>query len=602
MTITAIATAPLSRRIWDMKYRFKRPDGTPVDNSIEASWQRVADALAAVEDDPEHWAERFMAVLSGYRFLPAGRILAGAGTDRRVTLFNCFVMGRLPDDMGGIFAHLREAALTLQYGGGIGYDFSTLRPAGSTVSGVGADASGPVSFMDVWDTMCRTIMSAGSRRGAMMGTLRCDHPDIEAFIDAKRSAGRLRNFNLSVLATDAFMAAVAEDAPWSLVFDGETRRTVQARDLWDRIMRATYDTAEPGVIFIDRINRANPLWYCEEITSTNPCGEQPLPPYGTCLLGSINLARLVRDPFTARAALDEAALDEVATTAVRMLDNVIDVSLYPLPEQQREALDKRRIGLGITGLADALIMCGVRYGSDQAVDLTDRWMRRLRRAAMASSIDLARKKGPFPLFDRARYLEGEGVRTLDEDLRAGIARHGIRNGLVMSVAPTGTISLFADNVSSGLEPVFSFTARRAVLDPDGSRRMETVSDHAWRLHRAVTGRDPDPGGAFVDVADLSPADHVAMQAVVQKYVDSAVSKTINVPEDMPFEAFKNVYRMAWESGCKGCTTYRPNPVSGAVLSPVDASTDTAAGVGDETCPACGRPVEPAVAGCERCAS
>lgn len=602
MTITAIASAPLSRRIWDMKYRFRGPDGTPVDNSIEATWRRVADALAAVEDDPEHWAERFMAVLSGYRFLPAGRILAGAGTDRRVTLFNCFVMGRLPDDMGGIFAHLREAALTLQYGGGIGYDFSTLRPAGSTVRGVGADASGPVSFMDVWDTMCRTIMSAGSRRGAMMGTLRCDHPDIEAFIDAKRRAGRLRNFNLSVLATDDFMAAVAEDAPWSLVFDGETRRTVRARDLWDRIMRATYDTAEPGVIFIDRINRANPLWYCEEIISTNPCGEQPLPAYGTCLLGSVNLARLVRDPFTTRAALDEAALDEVATTAVRMLDNVIDVSRYPLPEQQREARDKRRIGLGITGLADALIMCGVRYGSAQAVDLTDRWMSRLRRAAMASSIDLARRKGPFPLFDRARYLEGESVRTLDEDLRADIARHGIRNGLVMSVAPTGTISLFADNVSSGLEPVFSFTARRAVLDPDGSRRMETVSDHAWRLHRAVTGRDPDPGGAFVDVSDLTPADHVAMQAVVQKHVDSAVSKTINVPEDMPFDAFKDVYRMAWESGCKGCTTYRPNPISGAVLSPVDAATDTAAGGGDETCPTCGRPVEPAIAGCERCAS
>ncbi len=597
-----MAPTPLAGRIWDMKYRLKQPDGRPVDNSVEDTWRRVAKALAAVEDDAEHWAERFMAALSDYRFIPAGRILAGAGTRRRVTLFNCFVMGRLPDDMGGIFAHLREAALTLQFGGGIGYDFSTLRPAGAPVAGVGAEASGPVSFMDIWDTMCRTIMSAGSRRGAMMGTLRCDHPDIEAFIDAKRNAGRLRNFNLSVLVTDAFMNAVADDAAWPLVFDGAPWRTLRARDLWERIMRATYDIAEPGVIFIDRINRANPLWYAEEIIATNPCGEQPLPAYGTCLLGSINLVRLVRQPFTDRAALDQAALAEVASTAVRMLDNVIEVSRYPLSEQAREARDKRRIGLGITGLADALILCGVRYGSAQAVALTDRWMAALRRAATAASIDLAREKGPFPLFERERYLAGESVRALDEDLRAGIARHGIRNGLVMSVAPTGTISLFADNVSSGLEPVFSFNARRTMLDPDGSRRTETVSDHAWRLYRAVTGREPTPGGAFVDASTLTPAEHLAMQAVVQKHVDSAVSKTINVPENMPFAAFKDVYRLAWDSGCKGCTTYRPNPVSGAVLSAAEPAAEAAPEGAGETCPACGQPVEPAVAGCERCAS
>ncbi len=597
-----MAPTPLAGRIWDMKYRLKQPDGRPVDNSVEDTWRRVAKALAAVEDDAEHWAERFMAALSDYRFIPAGRILAGAGTRRHVTLFNCFVMGRLPDDMGGIFAHLREAALTLQFGGGIGYDFSTLRPAGAPVAGVGAEASGPVSFMDIWDTMCRTIMSAGSRRGAMMGTLRCDHPDIEAFIDAKRNAGRLRNFNLSVLVTDAFMNAVADDAAWPLVFDGAPWRTVRARDLWERIMRATYDIAEPGVIFIDRINRANPLWYAEEIIATNPCGEQPLPAYGTCLLGSINLVRLVRQPFTDRAALDQAALAEVASTAVRMLDNVIEVSRYPLSEQAREARDKRRIGLGITGLADALILCGVRYGSAQAVALTDRWMAALRRAATAASIDLAREKGPFPLFERERYLAGESVRALDEDLRAGIARHGIRNGLVMSVAPTGTISLFADNVSSGLEPVFSFNARRTMLDPDGSRRTETVSDHAWRLYRAVTGREPTPGGAFVDASTLTPAEHLAMQAVVQKHVDSAVSKTINVPENMPFAAFKDVYRLAWDSGCKGCTTYRPNPVSGAVLSAAEPAAEAAPEGPGETCPACGQPVEPAVAGCERCAS
>ncbi|WP_211364811.1 adenosylcobalamin-dependent ribonucleoside-diphosphate reductase [Roseospira marina] len=558
--------APIAHQIWDMKYRFKTPAGEPVDKSVDDTGWRVARALAAVESDPDYWAQCFKQALNDFRVLPAGRILAGAGTDRVVTLFNCFVMGTVPDTIDGIFAHLREAALTMQQGGGIGYDFSTLRPKGAPVHGVGADASGPLSFMDVWDAMCRTIMSAGSRRGAMMATLRCDHPDIEAFIEAKREPGRLRNFNLSVLVTDAFMAAVDTDDAWDLVFDGAVARTVRARDLWNRIMRATYDHAEPGVIFIDRINRQNNLWYCEHIQATNPCGEQPLPPYGTCLLGSVNLARLVLDPFTPDARLDTEALAALTATAVRMLDNVIDVSRYPLPEQQQEATSKRRIGLGITGLADALIQCGARYGSDAAVALTDHWMATLRRAAYAASIDLAREKGPFPLFDREAYLRGETIQALDEDLRAGIAEHGIRNALITSVAPTGTISLFADNVSSGLEPVFSFTYTRAVLQNDGSRREETVSDYAWRLYRARKGDDAPLTDAFVDAQSLAPRDHLVMQAVVQKYIDSAVSKTINVPEDLPFDAFQDVYWQAWQSGCKGCTTYRPNPVTGAVLS------------------------------------
>jgi len=934
--------APIAHQIWDMKYRFKTPGGEPVDKSVEDTWHRVATALAAVESDPDTWGRRFREALEGFRVLPAGRILAGAGTDRKVTLFNCFVMGTIADDMGAIFSHLREAALTLQQGGGIGYDFSTLRPKGAPVHGVGADASGPVSFMDVWDAMCRTIMSAGSRRGAMMATLRCDHPDIEQFIDAKREPGRLRMFNLSVLVSDAFMAAVQADAAWDLVFEGTVFRTVRARDLWGRIMRATYDHAEPGVIFIDRVNQRNNLWYCETIQATNPCvtaetwvhttegprqvadlvgrpftalvegrprqsdpegffptgrkpvlaldtvegwrvrltadhpvrvatrrtrdghetewrpagdltagdlvclhdhgtddprwdgegtaaegyligllvgdgtlktdkavlsawpgeqvvngtrerpgvqavmaaaleaarslphrsdfsgwvevpgrgevrmalgavktlaarydmtpgrktltdaieragpafqagvlrglfdadgsvqgtqekgvsirlaqsdadllrrvqrilarfgviarlylnrriagstvlsdgrggvrayptraqheliiaganlprylkhigfhdsekaarlkaalgaykralnrerfvarvarimpdgdadvfdvripgvnafdgnglwlhncGEQPLPPYGTCLLGSVNLARLVADPFTPDARLDTDALADLTATAVRMLDTVIEVSRYPLPEQRHEALTKRRIGLGITGLGDALIQCGARYGSPAAVALTDQWMATLRRAAYAASIDLAREKGPFPLFDRDKYLQGETIRALDDDLRAGIAEHGIRNALITSVAPTGTISLFADNVSSGLEPVFSFTFSRAVLQPDGTRREETVSDYAYRLYRALKGEDAPLTDAFVDAQALTPRDHLVMQAVVQKYIDSAVSKTINVPEDLPFEAFKDVYWQAWESGCKGCTTYRPNPVTGAVLS------------------------------------
>ncbi|MGH6948895.1 MAG: ribonucleotide reductase N-terminal alpha domain-containing protein, partial [Kiloniellales bacterium] len=336
-----------------MKYRLKSEAGEPLDRTLEESWRRVACALAAPEKDAAVWETRFYDALRDFRFLPAGRILAGAGTERNVTLFNCFVMGTIPDDMGGIFAHLREAALTLQQGGGIGYDFSTLRPKGAPVHGVGADASGPLSFMDVWDAMCRTIMSAGSRRGAMMATLRCDHPDIEAFIEAKQEPGRLRMFNLSVLVTDAFMTAVREDAPWELTFGGTTYRSLPARQLWDRIMRATYAYAEPGVIFIDRINQQNNLHYCETIHATNPCGEQPLPPYGACLLGSINLARLVEAPFDKTAALDLAELERLVPLAVRMMDNAIDCSRFPLPEQKNEAVAKRRIGLGITGLADA---------------------------------------------------------------------------------------------------------------------------------------------------------------------------------------------------------------------------------------------------------
>ncbi len=943
--------APISRQIWDMKYRFKRPaadvaageDRSPeiVDQSIEHSWRRVATALAEVEAPAvrEQWADRFYNALEGFRYLPAGRILAGAGTERSVTLFNCFVMGTVPDSMGGIFEMLKEAALTMQQGGGIGYDFSTIRPKGAPVKGVGADASGPLSFMDVWDAMCRTIMSAGSRRGAMMATLRCDHPDIEQFIEVKRDAARLRMFNLSVLITDPFMDAVKTDGSWDLVFDGAVYRTIRARDLWDRIMAATYAAAEPGVIFIDRINRLNNLNYCETIAATNPCvtaetwvlttngprqvaelvgrpfeavvdgrahastsdgffatgvkpvlrlstreghairltpnhrlrkivsrtrwrietewveaerlspgdeiqlhdhsaevswpgdgnegegyllglllgdgtlksdravlsvwpprvacggeaapvngvmraaetalrglghrsdfsgwwpiqgrdewrmstaglktlaerfgmkqgaktigdsierassgfqigflrglfdadgsvqgtqakgvsvrlaqsslttleavqrmlarlgiisgiyvdrrpaglsrlpdghggradyevkaqhelvvagatllrfadrigfndvdkktrltdrlagyrrapnrerflarvarieadgeeavfdctvpgvnafdanglyahncGEQPLPPYGACLLGSINLATLVKRPFEVDAELDEAALAELVPVAVRMMDNVVDVSRFPLEQQAREAKAKRRIGLGVTGLADALIMTGLVYGSPEAVQLTERWMASLRRHAYLASVELAKEKGAFPLFDADAYLGGEGTADLDDEVRAGIAAHGIRNALLTSIAPTGTISLFADNVSSGLEPVFSFTYDRTVIQRDGSKKTEEVSDFAYRLFRRLKGEHADLTSAFVDAQSLTPRDHVVMQAAVQKYVDSSISKTINCPEDIDFEAFKDVYLQAYESGCKGCTTYRPNDITGSVLA------------------------------------
>ena len=561
------APSPIALQIWDMKYRLKAPDGSPVDDDVAGSWRRVASALASVEaeDVRGEQEDAFFEAMSGYKFLPAGRILAGAGTERNVTLFNCFVMGTVPDDMGGIFDHLKEAALTMQAGGGIGYDFSTLRPKGARVKGVGADASGPLTFMDVWDAMCRTIMSAGHRRGAMMATMRCDHPDIEAFIEAKQEAGRLRMFNLSVLVSDAFMAAVKNDDAWELKFKGMVYRTISARELWDSIMRATYAYAEPGVIFIDRINQRNNLNYCETISATNPCGEQPLPPYGACLLGSVNLSRFITDPFTDDAALDVAAFDRTVASAVRMMDNVVDASRFPLEEQRIEAKAKRRIGLGVTGLADALIMMQARYGSPRGLEITETWMKRLQRQAYLASAALAKEKGPFPLFDRDAYLAGESVMELDEDVRAEIAEHGIRNALVTSIAPTGTISLFADNVSSGLEPVFAFSYTRNVLMPDGSRRSEEVADYAVRLYRRMKGEDAPLPDYFVDAQTLKPVDHVKMQAAVQKYIDSSISKTINVPEDIAFDGFKDIYLMAYETGCKGCTTYRPNDVTGAVL-------------------------------------
>jgi ribonucleoside-diphosphate reductase alpha chain len=399
----------------------------------------------------------------------------------------------------------------------------------------------------------------------MMATMRCDHPDIEAFIAAKSDPARLRMFNLSVLVTDAFMAAVTADGPWDLQFDGRVYHTVQARDLWNRIMQATYDYAEPGVIFIDRINQANNLSYIENISATNPCGEQPLPPYGACLLGSINLAKLVIDPFGPRARLDAAALKDLVRVAVRMMDNVVDASRFPLPQQEAEAQAKRRIGLGVTGLADALAMVGLRYGDDKAVRQTEIWMHKIAVAAYLASVDLAREKGAFPLFDAEKFLASGTMQGMDETVREAVARHGIRNALLTSVAPTGTISLYAGNVSSGIEPVFAHAYTRKVLQKDGSRTEEEVVDYAVAMWREVMGDAPLPEW-FVTAQDLAPEDHVRMQAAAQKWVDSSISKTINCPEDISFEAFKDVYMQAWETGCKGCTTYRPNDVTGSVLS------------------------------------
>ena len=566
-------SAPIAEQIWDMKYRLKTADDEPIDSCVEESWRRVAKDLARVEAEPGIWEEKFYAALEDFKFLPAGRIAAGAGTQRKVTLFNCFVMGTVPDDMGGIFDMLKEAALTMQQGGGIGYDFSTIRPKGALVKGVAADASGPLSFMDVWDSMCRTIMSAGSRRGAMMATLRCDHPDIEDFIAAKSDPARLRMFNVSVLVTDPFMAAVKADDDWDLVFEGRIYKTLSARKLWDQIMQSTYEFAEPGVIFIDRINQANNLSYCETIAATNPCGEQPLPPYGACLLGSINLARLVEAPFERGAQLSAAALQDLVATAVRMMDNVVDASNFPLEAQALEARNKRRIGLGVTGLADALLMLGLRYGSEAAARQTEDWLHAIARAAYLASVQLAKEKGAFPLFEAGPYLASGAMQGMDEDVRAEIATHGIRNALLTSIAPTGTISLYAGNVSSGIEPVFAYAYTRKVLQKDGSRSEEEVVDYAVQMWRDKFG-DADLPDYFVNAQTLAPKDHVKMQAAAQKWVDSSISKTINCPEDISFEAFKEVYSAAYESGCKGCTTYRPNAVTGSVLSVSESSETT----------------------------
>ena len=944
--------APISREIWDLKYRLKGADGTAIDSSLDDTFWRVARAAAAPEKGGkrarERWAARFYDAIADFGFLPAGRILAGAGTGRTVTLFNCFVLGKIEDDLGAIFDGVKDAALTMQQGGGIGHDFSTLRPRGARVASIGADASGPVSFMDVWDAMCRTIMSAGSRRGAMMATLRCDHPDIETFVAAKADPGRLRNFNLSVLVTDDFLAAVRENREWQLKFSGTVYRTLPARALWERIMRATYDYAEPGVVFIDRVNARNNLNYCEEIHATNPCvtgdtwvhtaagprqvgdlvgtsfsarvdgcdhlsgaagffrtghkailrlltregyglrlthdhlvrrvsrftryavesewcragdlepgerivlndqrtnaewagpftygegyllglligdgtlkhdkavlsvwqpaavangeaitgprvgcqavmdealsaarvlphrndfagwhgvtgrgewrlsstplkalaecvgtrpgdkaitpavergssefyrgflrgffdtdgsvqgdqrkgvsvrlaqsslprlqavqrmllrlgivstlyrdrrpphatllpdgrgghrayevkaqhelvvsganllryrdligfadtdkatrlstllaryqrdlnrerftavierieeagsedvfdvqipglnafdanglyvhncGEQPLPPFGACLLGSINLARLIDKPFTSGARIDADKLAERVEVAVRFLDNVIDISNYPLPAQRKEALSKRRIGLGITGLADALIFAGVRYGTPEAARLAGSWMSAIQNAAYLASAELAGEKGAFPLFDAERFLSSPNVANLEGDVQVAIRRHGIRNGCLTSIAPTGTISLLAGNVSSGVEPVFDYRYSRRLLARDGTSHEETVEDYAHALFRRMFGPQEPLPETFVRTADLTPAQHLAMQAALQPHVDSAISKTINCPESISFEDFEDVYLEAHALGLKGCTTYRPNPVTGAVLRPVTA--------------------------------
>ncbi|SDY53069.1 adenosylcobalamin-dependent ribonucleoside-diphosphate reductase [Nitrosomonas sp. Nm58] len=583
-------TTPIARHVWEAKYRYRK-NTVVYDATIADSWRRIASTLAAGESSREYWQARFYDILHRFKFLPGGRIQAGVGTAHKVTLFNCFVMGTIPDAMEGIFNALKEGALTMQQGGGVGYDFSTLRPRGTQAYNVGSVASGPVSFMHIWDSMCATILSTGARRGAMMGTLRCDHPDIEEFIAAKQDRTRLRHFNISVLVSDGFLAAVRKDEDWPLVFpvgehavEGEVvlqewpgyehstpcklYKRIRARALWEKIMRATYDYAEPGILFIDRINQLNNLYYCERIHATNPCGEVPLPPYGACNLGSINLTQFVCEPFTEQAHLDIAAIGATASTAVRLLDNVIDASNFPLPNQAAQARCSRRIGLGITGLADTLMMLNIRYGSKASLQAAQSVMQAICHTAYRTSVEIAREKGSFPSLDQEKYLAGAFVRTLPESIRHSIAQHGIRNSHLTAIAPTGTISLLANNISSSLEPVFDSEYTRRVLGLDGGYSEYQVVDYAVACWRKMRGHESLPP-SFINAHQLPPTDHLQMQAAIQPYVDQAISKTINVPTDYDFGAFRNLYQHAYDLGLKGCTTFRPNPVTGTILSQIE---------------------------------
>lgn len=626
---------PISQEIWERKYKLKTPNPEIADDqSVQDTWGRIARATSQarltryreVENSGgiEYEEAReidFYSILEDFKYLPAGRITAGAGSGRQVTLFNCYVMGTIGDDLDSIFSNLREAALTMQQGGGIGYDFSPIRPTGAPVKGVDADASGPLSFMDVWDAMCRTIMSAGARRGAMMATIRCDHPDVLDFIKAKHEKGRLNMFNMSVLATDDFMDAVENDHSWPLCHEvapkepveftryiggSDARETVtmigdrhiyevvRARELWDAIMENTYNHAEPGVLFVDHINKMNNLWYIEDISSTNPCGEQPLPPYGACLLGSVNLARMVNRPFQGDAHINFEEIKRVATLAVRMTDAVIDISNFPLREQMEEAIHKRRMGIGITGLADMLYMCNVSYGSETAQDMAELVMKTITIAAYTESIRLARELGPCPATEtfeqRQKFLQSGFMSNPEfpSHLRDEFMSHGIRNALLTSIAPTGTISMYAGNVSSGIEPIFAPSYMRTVLDDNGrDKRQQLVEDYGVLRHREYLesiGLDPEDQRwktHLVTAQTLTPEDHLVMQAAVQKWVDSSISKTINCPKEISFEDFKAVYLRAYKLGLKGCTTYRPNDTLGSVLEivedkPHDDAVDAAA--------------------------
>jgi ribonucleoside-diphosphate reductase alpha chain len=562
------------------------------ETSIEQVFQRVAHALAEIEPaksrkkyaEQFHWAMR-------HGFIPAGRVSSAAGTGLQSTLINCFVqpvgdsITENSQGQPGIYTALAQAAETMRRGGGVGYNFSAIRPKGAKVKGTGSSASGPISYMKVFDRSCETVESAGARRGAQMAVLNVDHPDICEFITVKQERGQLNNFNVSVGVTNAFMRAVENDQAFELAHVAEpvedlkragayqrqdghwVYKKIPARDVWDLIMKSTYAAAEPGVLYIDRINQENNLAYCEKIEATNPCGEQPLPDYGCCCLGSLNLAAYIKSPFTAEAEFDFDLMKRVTKLGVRMLDNVLTVTKWPLPEQAKEASDKRRLGLGFTGLGDALIMLGLRYDSEAGRQLSAHIAEAMCDAAYESSVELAKERGAFPKLEIEKYLQGGFASRLSEHLKNEIRVHGIRNSHLTSIAPTGTISLaFADNASNGIEPAFSWFYNRAKRMPNGTKKDYTVEDHAYRVYRAL-GHDVNQlPEAFVSALEISATDHMLMVAAVAPYIDAAISKTVNVPENYPYSDFKNLYMEAWRKGLKGITTYRPNSVLGAVLS------------------------------------
>lgn len=616
-TVPVRGAGPLSiaHEMWDRKYRLKSPIGESTETSPSDTVCRMLAGVFYKDPKGLRYGKLMVeAILSGY-YMPGGRILAGAGTGRWVTLINCYVSATIEDSLDsdggvGIFDALKQAALTMQQGGGIGMDFSTIRPKKALVKGVGADSSGPLSFMKVWDSMCETIKSAGDRRGAMMATLADDHPDLEDFIEAKHTQGVLTNFNLSILVSDAFMAAVKADGEWRLghwkpptdpkdvveVLDREHRKAdgstemrkwyvwkvLQARSLWDRIMKSTFMYAEPGIIFIDRVNKRNNLWYCEVISCTNPCGEQGLPPYSVCNLGAAILASFVREPFTDGAFLDYDAIEEMGALAVRLHDNVIDVTNFPLAEQEAEAQRCRRTGIGWMAIGNALQMLRVEYGSKEAEAILDRAGQALANGVYMGSVELAKERGAFPDFDAKKYLQGYVPSMLRRSVRRAIAKHGIRNGVMLTVAPTGTTAMFAalfapwaegsDALSGGLEPVFAHRYTRKVTQSDGSKKDAPVFDAGFVAWCRANGKDP----ISIDLSTLPPymetaqtlpvGRHIAVQSATQKWIDASISKTINCPTDITFEDFTSVYMAAYDGGCKGCTTYRESGVRGSVLS------------------------------------
>ena len=534
----------IADEIHQMKYRLKG-------ETFKESMIRVADAL---KDNEDHYTE-FKDILLNQRFLPAGRVQAAMGAPRVVTAYNCFVSGTLPDSMSGIMSKAAEASETMRLGGGIGYDFSTLRPRGDNIRSLDSRSSGPISFMGIFDAICKTIASAGHRRGAQMGVLRVDHPDIEEFIKAKTNSNVLTQFNISVGVTDQFMGAVKRDQMFDLVFEGRVYKTVRAKALWDEILRATWDWAEPGILFIDRMNKKNNLWYTETIAATNPCGEQPLPPYGACLLGSFNLTKYIVKWTDGSNSFAYEQFKEDIWPVVRAMDNVIDRTFYPLPEQEKEAKSKRRMGLGLTGVANAGEALGYPYGSQEFLDWLEKVMTVLRNTAYRASVDLAVEKGCFPLLYAADYLESDFAKGLPDDIRSLIYRYGIRNSHLLSIAPTGTISLSADNVSSGIEPVFSYYYDRTIQTFTGPI-TERVEDYGYKVF-GVKGRTAN---------ELSVFDHVKVLNLASKYVDSACSKTCNVGDEVTWDQFKDVYMQAYDGGASGCTTFRASGKRYGVLN------------------------------------